>query len=125
MKLKITRKGVFDGPKELPVGHVVETKGETIPASLLNKCIDLGAEDTQADAVDPVGPTPASAAERQTLLKTVAISLPDDDFNKDGKPKLSAVNAEVEEKFDAEEIATLWAGISGTVEAERAAKVGS
>ena len=122
MKLKITRKGVFADGEELPVGTVIDIKGDTIPASLINKVANLDAPPPEGATVEPVVP---SAQERQTLLKNVAIDLGEDDFTKAGAPKLEAVNAEVEAdaKFDADEIKALWGGIAGTVEAERAAKV--
>lgn len=38
MKLKITKQGVFwQGKKELPVGKVIEVKGDVVPAALVNK----------------------------------------------------------------------------------------
>jgi hypothetical protein len=122
MKLKITRKGVFEDGKELPVGTIVEVEGNVIPVGLVNKCIDTNAAPEPEAPVEPVVP---SASERQTLLKNVAIMLDAGQFKDDGAPKTAAVNAEVEAdaKFSADEIAQLWAGISATVEAERTAKV--
>lgn len=124
MKLKVTQKGVYDGPNELPVGKVLEVDGDTIPASLINKVVNMDEPAPEETPVEPVVPT---ADERATLLKNVAIELGDDDFTKAGAPKLDAVNAEVEAdaKFDADEVKALWGGIAGTVEAERAAKVKS
>lgn len=40
MKVKITQKGVSD----CKVGDVVELKGDTIPANLVNKCVPVVAE---------------------------------------------------------------------------------
>lgn len=43
MKVKITMKGVFgvDG-KEVPVGTVIDVKGDAMPASLVNKAEIVG-----------------------------------------------------------------------------------
>jgi len=122
MKLKITRKGVFDQGKEVPVGTVIEVEGKTIPVGLVNKCVDMN-EAPKAEA--PVEPIVPSASERQMLLKRVAIALDETQFKEDAAPKTAAGNAEVESdaKFSADEIGQLWTSIAVIVEAERAAKV--
>jgi hypothetical protein len=43
MKLEITQKGVFDANgDEVSVGTVINVKGDSVPAGLLNKCHEIG-----------------------------------------------------------------------------------
>lgn len=126
MKFEITQKGVYDGnEKRIPVGTIVEIKGDEVPRNLVNKGRVVGSNAKRVAVTNPASnpvQTPASGSERQALLAETAAILEDDEFLKDGKPDVAAVNAQLEEDeepFTAKERDDLWPGVADQVKATR------
>lgn len=113
MKMKVTRRGVYDAKgEEIKVGTVLEIDGDKVPGYLLNKAVETD------DAVGIINPaaagTEASAAERQARLKEIVGGLSEGDFIASGAPDVGKVNELLnagEKPFTAAERDQLWPGI--------------
>jgi hypothetical protein len=68
MKVRITEKGVNDSNNNtIPVGTIIDVPGDTIPASLVNKCVVAEIITGQAGAGNPM-----TKAEQKALQKEIA-----------------------------------------------------
>lgn len=66
MKLRITQPGYHDQSGEpVAVGTVLTVKGDTVPASLLNKCEIVAGDETEKTAI--TNPDPAKTPRRKGL----------------------------------------------------------
>lgn len=73
MKLRITHPGYHDQYGEpAPLGTVLTVKGDTIPASLLNKCEVVAGDEAEKTAVTNPGDTAPVKTPRRKGLETQA-----------------------------------------------------
>lgn len=119
MKIEITKDGVYDkAGKPVPVGTVIEVKGDAVPGWLVNKGRAIAEKKGKTAVTNPAtGAFGPSAAERQARMAQLVEGLAETDFIKSGAPDVDALNAlldEAETKFTAEERDQLWAGIAAS-----------
>lgn len=102
------------------LGHIVNfVKGEPVyvPPALINEVVAIGAERSDGEAVDVLGPEEVVAApmtldERTTLINdafATIVGVNDaDDFTAQGIPKVGVVEKMTGTKFDKNEVMTAW-----------------
>lgn len=119
MKIQITERGAHaPGKKEpLKVGDVFKIEGDKVPAFLVGKCVVLGKEIPAKSEAVSKGKEPVKNelseedTARQARLMEVCGELSEDDFTRDGPPKLDAVNQKLkdgEKAFSGAERDKLW-----------------
>lgn len=141
-KYRVTQKKVFrpkrnaDGAMvetEVPVNEIIEIEGK-LPAFLIGKVrAEAVAVTNPAEGALP-GPEAlisasgstagSSAAERQSILAEVAVTLDDSAFTANGSPATADINDMLVEgvpHFTAQERDSLWPGIADAVRARREA----
>lgn len=127
MKIKITKPGIYGAKEEVAVGTVIDVSKEPVQWRGRYEIIeDNPSEDAElvpASPTQPVDPDPTptdtkSADSRSDLLFEAATLIEDDDFTKDGYPKIDALNDvldEDEDEFQATERDQLWPAIAEAV----------